>query len=681
MPVKRRRRSHKSTVHAVSSPSGESLAVYGSFSCNRGDRIVALDRAGVKILGLPECAEYRGLHFKDVFGVRPSERERILRSMKDDSGRFLGEVAISRPDGSTGVLLLNEVFKKSEDQMEGGSEGTFIDVTSERKWEKELFNIARNLGGTLDEGQIIDRIALDLSRVTGFGICSVVLFDEDGIKIHTRSPVKLGKGVQEDLSKQISNGIGIYLEYTMESSDMKFEIKMLPDMQSLGVKGKKKIRTHHIIPLLVGSQMAGIVHLGSFTPILLTERDKASLLTCSSPMAFALHNARSFEKQKKLNQMKSEFISNVSHALRTPMATMKQCISLLSRERGGPLTNIQRNFLGMIEENVDRLTGVLNNLLDLSKIEHGSMELNRTETDMVLLVKSIIRSFDPLIRSKGITFSFSTKQSSISAFVDGEIMRQIIEGLLSNAIKFTPRKKRIVLKLSTSAKRVMVCVKDEGCGMSRENLTMVFDKYRSFQKGIKAGVRGTGLGLALTKELVELHGGKIWIESAPRKGTEVSFVIPRMPFASIVQEKVNRSMQLCRIKGEGLILFLYIANLDGPPPSSSRIRKLKERLSDYLGPVLGTIEGQMIIDEEEERVAVLAPIKKRNKESIERAVRSSFKELLQEAKSDGNSLFSWACYPDEGETFSELLEALLVSAGIAGKEIHLKKRGGDKNGR
>jgi|GEM_PF-5208194 len=649
--------------------------MYGSFRCTGKDIVVELDRSGKDILGINGSALSKGVRFREVFGLSASERRKMLKTMREDSGRFLGEMTISRPDGNNSVVLISEILSIDEGGRISGSEGSLVDVTLERKWEKELFNIARNIGGSLDEGKIIDRIAIDLSRMTGCHTCAVVMFDEDGIKAHVRSSRKIGKNYIKQLSGDISNGVGIYLEYTLESSDLKPEYKILNDMKMAPTKGRKNIRSCHTVPLIVGADLMGFVHLSKFSPAPICERDKDNLNICSSHIAHALYNARTFEKQEKLIQMKSSFLSNLSHSLRTPMATMKQSVSLLLRGRGGPLTEVQQKFLGIMGENINRLTGVLNNLLDLSKIEYGSMELNRTEIDMVLLARSIAESFDALMMNKGINFSISVKPSSIKAFVDSEIMRQIIEGILGNAIKFTAKKKAIRLNMSGSDKRIIVDIEDEGCGMSRSNLTMAFDKYRSFQKGIKAGVKGTGLGLALTKELVELHGGKIWIESKVRVGTKVSFVIPKMPFASILQEKMRRSMELAQIKGEGLILFLYIANLEGPPPTSKKISKLRERLGSYLGPVLGNIDGQMIVDEDEERVAVIAPAKPKNRDSIERVIKQNFDEILTRTRISGNSLYSWVIYPEEGKTFPDLLKALLARAGVNRGELPPQHRG------
>jgi signal transduction histidine kinase len=631
--------------------------------------VISIDARSRAILGGGRAEKREGRLFVEVFRVRPAERKRIRKAMRSDSGRFLGEVVYEKADRETGILLLWEERIRSGRGGDGGSVGFFTDVTEERMWEREIAKGGREIAGSLDEEAIIDRIAIILSRVVGCEVCSVVVFDEDGIKVNVRSPERIGLKSQSALARMISKGAGSFLEYTVESTDMKLSMKVLPEMSGKNRKRKFALESCISVPLLIGTDLVGIVHLGSFSGPEVGETAKKFLLSIAPQMAFALHNARSYEKQKILVQMKSDFLSNLSHSLRTPMATMKQTVSLLLRERAGAVTDTQKKFLQVLNQNIDRLTGVLNNLLDLSKIEYGSMHLNRTEIDIVLLVKSVLSTFEATLLDKEMKLGFRATPPSMRAFVDFEIMRQVIEGLLGNAIKFTERGKRIRVRVTGGEKRVKITIEDEGCGMTQENLAMAFDKYRSFQVGIREGVKGTGLGLALTKELVELHGGKIWIKSEPGKGTCLSFIIPRMPFGSILQEKTRRSIELAKIRGEKFLLFLFIADPEGPASLLATVRNMREKLGAYLGPLVRSVDGQIITDEEESRVALLVPVKDTNDDSVRRAIQRNMNELLEEIGGIRNSLFSWAKFPDEGAAFADLLKSLLARAGMASGEI------------
>lgn len=642
---------------------------YGHFSCDARDTVVSIDTVALGLLGRRKDKRGTGRSFVEVFRVGPSERARIHRAMRKDSGRFLGEVNYERESGEAGVLLLWEERMGKEGALPGGSEGFFTDVTETRKWEKELVMVGREIAGSLDEEAIVDRIAIVLSRVSGCRVCSVVVFDEDGIKANVRSGEKPGSHRRRALARLISQGIGAFLEYAIESMDITFAEKTLPLMAGDGGKRNRPLEPGITIPLLIGTSVVGIVHLAGFADKGIRENTRRFLFSVSPQLAFALHNARSFAKQRQLVQMKSDFLSNLSHSLRTPMATMKQTVSMLRRERGGPITEVQRKFLQILDQNIERLTGVLNNLLDLSKIEYGSMHLNRTEVDIVLLVKSIAAAFEATILEKDMKLRVRATPGSIRAFVDCEIMRQVIEGILGNAIKFTERGKKITVKITGGEKRVKIAVEDEGCGMTKENAALAFDKYRSFQVGIREGVKGTGLGLALTKELVELHGGRIWIESEPGEGTRVSFVIPRIPFASILQEKTRRSIELARIRGEKLFLFLFIADHRGAASACTPAKRMREKLTAYLGPLVRGLDGQIIADEEESRVALLVPASDANEDSVERAIRRNMKEFIGEMGEMENSLFSWAKYPDSGATFAELLRALLSKVGTHGRDV------------
>ncbi len=644
------------------------FGIFGRFTCDGSGAVRTLDRPGREILDLDNEDESPG-SFEETFGIVPSVRASMYEVMKNDSGRFLGEITVRKKDGSSGLILVSEKLQFDGAGRLVGSEGIFAEVSEERRWERELFTIAKNMSGTLDEQEIIDRIALDLWRLTGCPITAVVLFDEDALRVHARSPMKLSRKREEELTHLITHGMGAFLEYTIDSTDLKMEKKVLAGMRTNKTAGRRKIHTYASVPLFIGAKLTGYLHLCRFSSEKISENEKKYLMAVSSSISLALHNARSYDKQRKLVQMKSDFLSNISHSLRTPMATMKQSVSLLLRERGGTVTDTQRKFLEIMSQNIDRLTGVLNNLLDLSKIESGSMELNRTEVNIVYLVESVMVSFEPVLLEKNIELDFSANPSSIKAFVDSEIIRQIIEGIVGNAIKFTKPGRKIGVEIAGTNRRVMISVRDEGCGMSKENLAMAFDKYRSFQVGIKEGVKGTGLGLALTKELVELHGGKIWIESDVGRGTMVSFIIPRMPFASILQEKVNRSMELCKIKNEDLLLFLYIANTGDGTSSAATGNAFREKFIDYLGPVVSRVDGQMLIDEEELRVAIITPVHSNCREGIQRTIGRTIGEILKETGAEDQSLFSWAAYPQEGDTFAELLRSLLARAGLEHAEL------------
>jgi signal transduction histidine kinase len=665
-------------------PSGENRegcpVGYGRFRCDGDDRIVALDAKSRAIIGGRGRGPGRSLSFVETFRVRPAERKRIRRIMRRDSGHFLGEVDYEREDGENGILLLWEQRVAGERGGREGSAGYFTDVTAQRKWERELARVSREIVGSLDQEAIIDRVAVMLSCVIGCRLCSLVVFDEDGIKAHVRSPEQPGRNALSALTRLISKGAGAYLEYAIESTDMILLPKQIPAMSAPGNRSRCPLEPCVSVPLLTGTDLVGILHVGKFPGGAVDENARRFLFSIAPQIAFALHNARSYEKQKKLVQMKSDFLSNLSHSLRTPMATMKQTVSLLLRERGGPLTDVQQKFLGILDQNIDRLTGVLNNLLDLSKIEYGSMHLNRTEIDLVLLVKSVLSTFEATLIGKDLKLAFRARPSSIKVFVDFEVIRQVIEGLLGNAIKFTESGKRIKVLLTGGEKRVKITIEDQGCGMTKENIAMVFDKYRSFQVGIREGVRGTGLGLALTKEFVELHGGKIWIESNVGKGTCVSIVIPRMPFGSILQEKTRRAIELAGIRGEKLLLFLFIADPEQVISSSAPAGHMREKLGAYLGPLVRSMDGQIIADVEESRVALLIPVKDTNHEGVTRAVRRNMNELLAECGGLRKSLFSWVTYPEEGRTFAELLKSLLARAGIAGGDVFVRSRGGENGG-
>jgi hypothetical protein len=166
---------------------------FGTFTCDGTGAIRTLDRQGREILGYGTTHGSPAGSFEKIFGIVPSLRASMYDVMRNDSGRFLGEITVRKKDGSTGLILVSEKLRLDGAGRLVGTEGIFTEVSEERRWERELFTISKNMSGTLDEQEIIDRIAIDLWRLTGCRLTAVVLFDEDAIRVHARSPFKLSR--------------------------------------------------------------------------------------------------------------------------------------------------------------------------------------------------------------------------------------------------------------------------------------------------------------------------------------------------------------------------------------------------------------------------------------------------------------------------------------------------------
>lgn len=245
---------------------------------------------------------------------------------------------------------------------------------------------------------------------------------------------------------------------------------------------------------------------------------------------------------EKLLQLKSDFISAVSHELRTPLTSINESVSLIQEGATGPLTDYQKKFLAIAKNNMDRLSRLINDLLDFSKIEAGKLRLNKKVTKMEVLVSEAVKTFSLEIAKKQIDFKVNFIDQIPRIYLDADRLVQIILNLLNNALKFTPTggKINVEIKVVTDfpgfseikdlypvgQKFVRLSVSDTGRGIKKEDLEKLFQKFQQVETGLGRHYRGIGLGLVISRELVEMHGGRIWVESEFQKGSAFRFVVP-----------------------------------------------------------------------------------------------------------------------------------------------------------
>ena len=236
-------------------------------------------------------------------------------------------------------------------------------------------------------------------------------------------------------------------------------------------------------------------------------------------------------KQREIDQLKSDFVSTVSHELRTPIVAMKHALSILIDQVAGPLTDEQKNFTSIAQRNLDRLNTLINDLLDLSKLEAKKMELRLESGSINAVIQTACESLGPWAASKSITLTKRLADGLPNVMLDPFRITQVLTNLIGNAIKFTPNQGRVTLeaKLGHEASTIQVSVSDTGVGIAQEDLPKLFTKFQQVGERSTTDVGGTGLGLVIAKEIVELHHGRIWAESDSKKGAKFAFTLPLMP--------------------------------------------------------------------------------------------------------------------------------------------------------
>ena len=229
------------------------------------------------------------------------------------------------------------------------------------------------------------------------------------------------------------------------------------------------------------------------------------------------------EKMHEVDEMKSRFFANISHEFRTPLTLIF-----------GPAKDIEENSednksrqsAGIIKRNASRLYGLVNQLLDISKLEAGKMKLEATEQNIIPLLKGYILSFSSLAERKKIKLSFNSVEDNLNVYIDKDKIEKIVTNLLSNAFKFTPEGGRIDFTVEKLISHAEIRIADNGIGIKKERLDKIFDRFYQVDGSHTRESEGTGIGLSLTKELVELHKGKIGVESEYGKGTTFKILLP-----------------------------------------------------------------------------------------------------------------------------------------------------------
>ena len=241
-----------------------------------------------------------------------------------------------------------------------------------------------------------------------------------------------------------------------------------------------------------------------------------------------------YEKRlKELDKMKSDFVSNVSHELRTPLTSIKGSVDNMLDGLTGPVNEKQVRYLARIKSNTDRLSRLINDLLDLSRIEAGRIDLQPANLPLATLAGEVAEHLRPLAAEKLIQVEVASPDPGVTAWADRDKVTQVLMNLMSNAIKFTPSHGKVVITVQRNGEGwAEVSVRDTGPGIRPDEAGKIFDKFYQVAQAASQKSKGTGLGLAISKSLVEMHGGTIRVESEPERGSTFSFTLPAArPFA------------------------------------------------------------------------------------------------------------------------------------------------------
>ncbi len=273
------------------------------------------------------------------------------------------------------------------------------------------------------------------------------------------------------------------------------------------------------------------IHLGiSTSPVLDENGEAASTVHIAKDITERKLAEKKLRKaNKKLqeyNQLKDEFVSITSHELRTPLSIIMGAIRLVLDEIPGKILPEQKDVLATAMENVQRLARIVDSLLTISKIESGRLDLQTEMVDICELIKSTVSDYKARARENGIHLNCKVPRKNIDVCLDPDKVKGILINLISNSLKFTPKRGWVKVICIEQDGGVSISVQDSGVGIAEEDIPKLFDKFTQFGRKAGPGEKGTGLGLAIVKRLVEMHTGIIDVKSEVGKGTTFTIFLP-----------------------------------------------------------------------------------------------------------------------------------------------------------
>ena len=301
------------------------------------------------------------------------------------------------------------------------------------------------------------------------------------------------------------------------------------------------------IPLIVGAQLIGVMDLHSDQVDFFSQEDMHVQRTLASQVAVAVQNATMYADQvetssklRQVDKLKSEFLASMSHELRTPLNSIIGFADVLLEGLDGMLDSRMEQDVQLIRQSGEHLRTLIGDILDMSKIEAGRMELHYEEFDMRQVAKEIVATASPLAKEKNLTLNLNLGEDVGMVTADRTRMRQVLWNMMGNAIKFTA-KGSVTLSMKTKQDKLWVTVRDTGIGIKPQDLSIVFEQFRQIDGSLNRSTGGTGLGMSISKRLVELHGGEIGVDSILGQGSAFWFTIPlRRPRANHKKQQTGK---------------------------------------------------------------------------------------------------------------------------------------------
>jgi signal transduction histidine kinase len=494
-------------------------------------------------------AEGKPIHVPDIEQAQDSYPETWARAQKYGRHTMLA-VPLMREGRPFGAMFLRRTEVRPFTEKQITLSRTFADQAAIAIENVRLFNetkealeqqkasgdVLRAISSSIaDTAPVFDKILDSCQRLFEGYLVGLTLVEADG-KVHLRAY----KGEKSDemariyplpLTRESGTGWAILEQKMMQFADVSDTAQTPPQV----IKGAQVLGFKSIVfaPMIFEGRGIGAIWVARKFAGAFTDKQIGLLKTFADQAVIAIQNARLFreiqEKSAQLevaNKHKSDFLANMSHELRTPLNAIIGFSEVLSEKMFGELNEKQADYMKDIHESGKHLLSLINDILDLSKIEAGHMDLEISSFDLPSALSNAMTLVRERAQRHGIQLGLKLDKRLGELQADERKFKQIVVNLLSNAVKFTQDGGRVDVSAKLDTDKVEVAVKDTGIGIAPEDHKAVFEEFKQVGRDYTRKAEGTGLGLALTKRFVELHGGEIRLESAPGKGSTFTFTLP-----------------------------------------------------------------------------------------------------------------------------------------------------------
>lgn len=297
--------------------------------------------------------------------------------------------------------------------------------------------------------------------------------------------------------------------------------------------------------LIEAETSSSVIQFDNNSYILVLIRDNTERLDALELQKNIEHKTRLLNKIMEYDKLKTEFLANISHELRTPINIIfcsLQMLNMYNNNNQSPNTANMNKHINMMKQNCYRLIRLIDNLIDVTKIDNGSFKLNLVNANIIKIIQNITMSITDYAKSKDLSISFASSEESVVIACDPDKIERIILNLLSNSIKFTQPSGTISVNITNDNEKLLISVKDTGVGIPKEKRQTVFERFSQLDRSLSRHQEGSGIGLSLVKSLVEMHKGSIYINPEYNTGCDIIIELPIIRILDNENEIIDRNM-------------------------------------------------------------------------------------------------------------------------------------------